>query len=115
MNSRPNGMLRFFVFVGIGAVYVSLLPRLAAQANYPFVESVNNAADYKTTIAQGSLFVVFGTGLGPATLTEISALPLPPQLAGTQVTVTSGNTKLTCPMIYTSAQQIAAILPSNTP
>ena len=72
-------------------------------------------ADYSTTIAQGSLFVVFGYNLGPANLVQVSAFPLPNVLAGTSVTVQSGSTTLNCPMIYTSNAQVAAILPSNTP
>jgi uncharacterized protein (TIGR03437 family) len=78
------------------------------------VSSANNSADYASTVAQGSLFVVFGYSMGPATLAQVSAFPLPDSLSGTSVTVTSGAT-LNCPMIYTSAGQLAAILPSNTP
>lgn len=81
----------------------------------PIVISANNSADYSTTVAQGSLFVVFGSSLGPATLANVTAFPLPNILAGTSVTVTSGSTTLNCPMIYTSTGQVAAILPSNTP
>ncbi len=81
----------------------------------PMVISANNSADYSTTLAQGSLFVIFGSSLGPATLAEISAFPLPNVLAGTSVTVTAGSITLDCPMVYTSAGQVAAILPSNTP
>src|SRR5580704_576141 len=91
-------------------------PGLSAQAQSPpFVDSANNSADYSTTIAQGSLFVVFGYYLGPASLVQVSAFPLPNVLAGTSVTVKSGSTTLNCPMIYTSNAQVAAILPSNTP
>jgi uncharacterized protein (TIGR03437 family) len=81
----------------------------------PYVQSANNSADYSTTIAQGSLFTVFGYDLGPAQLLEVSAFPLPNMLSGTSVTVTSGSTTLNCPMIYASIGQVAAILPSNTP
>jgi uncharacterized protein (TIGR03437 family) len=81
----------------------------------PEVYTANSSADYSTTIAQGSLFVVFGFSLGPASLVQVSAFPLPNVLAGTSVTVKSGSTTLNCPMIYTSNAQVAAILPSNTP
>ena len=89
-------------------------PGLRAQ----IIQSANNSADYSTTIAQGSLFVVFGGALGPVNLVQVSAFPLPNTLAGTSVTVTSlksGSTTLNCPMIYTSSGLVAAILPSNTP
>jgi uncharacterized protein (TIGR03437 family) len=88
---------------------------LRAQSSTPVVFSANNSADYSTTIAQGSLFVVFGYALGPATLVQVSAFPLPNVLSGTSVTVTSGATTFNCPMVYTSSGQVAAILPSNAP
>ncbi len=90
-------------------------PQGAVESPPPYVQSANNSADYSTTIAQGSLFTVFGYYLGPPELVEVSAFPLPNALSGTSVTVTSGSTTLNCPMIYTSTRQVAAILPSNTP
>ena len=82
---------------------------------------VVNSASYAATglpngaIAQGSLFVLFGTGLGPASLQQVSAYPLPASLGGTSLSVTVNGTSTTPFMIYTSAGQVAAILPSNTP
>jgi len=100
-----------FLFIAIFAA-----TGLTAQSGPPpEVYSANSSADYSTTIAQGSLFVVFGFDMGPANLVEISAFPLPNVLSGTSVTVTSGSTTLNCPMIYTSNAQVAAILPSSTP
>src|ERR1700722_17745412 len=65
----------------------------------PFLYSANNVADYDpTAIAQGSMFVIFGNSLGPATLVPATVLPLPNTLATTSVTVKSGNTTLSCPM-----------------
>jgi len=78
------------------------------------VYAPQNSASYATfTIAQGSIFVARGTNLGPVKLVEASPLTL--QLAGTSVTVNVGGATIQCPMVYTSAAQIAAILPSNTP
>ena len=80
-----------------------------------------NAASYALSelpnsgIAQGSMFVVFGSGLGPATLTQITAFPLPLALADTSMKVAVNNVVRDVPMIYTSAQQVVGILPSNTP
>jgi uncharacterized protein (TIGR03437 family) len=82
----------------------------------PFLYSANNVADYDpTAIAQGSMFVIFGNSLGPATLVPATVLPLPNTLATTSVTVKSGNTTLSCPMFYTSFGQVVAVMPSNTP
>jgi uncharacterized protein (TIGR03437 family) len=79
-----------------------------------------NAASYANPrlpsggIAQGSIFVLFGQRMGPATLAQ-AGFPLPNTLGGTSIRVTSGGTTVDCPIIYTSAGQVAAILPSNTP
>ena len=66
-------------------------------------------------LAPGSIFIVKGTGLGPA---QISIAPTAFQsttLSGTSVKVTVGGTTVDALMYYTSANQIAALLPSNTP
>jgi uncharacterized protein (TIGR03437 family) len=96
---------------------ISVMLEVTAPGTYidPQVSSANNSADYSTTIAEGSLFVVFGYSLGPADLAQASSFPLPYVLSETSVTVTSGSTTLNCPMLYTSNGQVAAILPSNTP
>ncbi len=105
-----------FPSLGLALVAMSMSQSLRAQpSSPPQVYSANNSADYSTTIAQGSLFTVFGYYMGPADLVEVTAFPLPNVLAGTSVTVVSGSTTLNCPMIYTSNGQVAAILPSNTP
>lgn len=105
-------MIRLLIFCTVagGAVY----------AQQPAVSSVLNAASYTlpglpgSAIAQGSIFVVFGTNLGPATLVQASVFPLPTDLAGTSVRVTVSGTAVTAIMLYTSATQVAAILPSST-
>lgn len=87
----------------------------------PSIGAPVNAASYALAafpnggIAQGSIFLVFGSGMGPATLAYSSGLPLPTLLSGTSVAVTVGGTTVSCYMFYTSALQLAAILPSNTP
>ena len=92
-----------------------------AQAQ-PAITNVTNAASYAATglpgagIAQGSIFVIFGRNMGPAALVQ-SGLPRPTAagLAGTRVRITVGATNYDAPMIYTSAGQVAAIMPSNVP
>jgi uncharacterized protein (TIGR03437 family) len=95
---------------------------LAAQ-NPTFTGIVNPASNIppglpNSGIAQGSIFVVYGANLGPATLAQASVLPLPTSagLNGTSITIGQGSeTPVTAPMVYTSAGQAAAVLPSNTP
>ena len=88
---------------------------------------VVNAASYNTSntsassgggIAQGSIFSIFGTGLGPpAPGAEASRFPLETSLGGVQVRLSTGS-GLNLPSaipLFVSASQINAILPSTTP
>ncbi len=61
------------------------------------------------------MFVVFGQRMGPATLQQATSLPLPTSLAGTSIKVGGGGVTADAVMIYTSAGQVAAILPSRIP
>jgi len=103
---------------------------VAVAAAQPVIGTggVLNAASYalaglpNSAIAQGSIFLVFGTGLGPPPPTgaavTFAPFPLPkavPAPSGTSIRVTVGNTAVDALMIYTSPTQIAAILPSQTP
>ncbi len=86
-------------------------------------DGVVNAASYISRgftnqgIARGSLFLIFGEHLGPDTLTQAGSFPLPggDGLAGTQVHINTGTYTGYALMVYTSAGQVAAILPSNVP
>src|ERR1700691_1671840 len=69
----------------------------------PFVYSVENSASYGPSIAQGSLFVVYGVNMGPAKLVQANTLPLPAQLGGTSINVAFGSTTIACPMVYSSS------------
>ena len=67
-------------------------------------------------IAQGSLFTIFGSGLGPARGVQVSSFPLTPDgFHGTSVAVTVDGITVNAPVLYTSASQINAMLPSSTP
>lgn len=89
----------------------------------PAIAGVYNAASWTPTalpnsgVAQGAIFTVTGTGLGPAALQQVQTYPLPTTqgLDGTTVQVTVGAVAVTCIMIYTVSTQVAAILPSATP
>ena len=68
-------------------------------------------------IARGSLFVIYGSALGPVDLVQATSFPLPSTegLAGTRVLISIGAYNAACPMVYTSLTQVAAILPSDAP
>jgi uncharacterized protein (TIGR03437 family) len=92
------------------------------QPNIP-PNGVVNAASYLSPgfvnygIARGSLFLIFGNYLGPDTLVQASTFPLHgiDGLAGTRVNVSATGYTGYALMVYTSAKQVAAILPSNVP
>ncbi len=71
-------------------------------------------------IAQGSIFILFGTNMGPSTLTFAPGFPLPTSLpASTGTSIRIIPAKSTTPVlpfiIYTRADQVAAIMPSTAP
>ncbi len=77
---------------------------------------VLNASAYSAGIARGSWFVIFGTEMGPATLAVYSgAMPYPTTLSGTSVTFTpaAGGAAVNARLWYTSAGQLAGLLPST--
>jgi len=102
---------------------------ISSAVGQPVIGGIVNAASYATApkdasnqsignniIAQGSIFVVFGSAMGPAALTFASGLPLPtsvPDANGTSIAVTSGGKTVNAYVVYTSAGQLAAILPST--
>ena len=77
------------ILIGVGTV--------AAQ---PVIDAdgVTNNASYLSSglpnsgIAQGSIFAIFGGGLGPTSLQQATRFPLPTDLGGTSVKVTVGTT-----------------------
>ena len=98
-----------------------------AEAAPPEIASlgVRNAASFGFArsgggIAPGSIFVVFGAGLGPETPLQ-GTIPYPSSLpddsTGTRVVIHSleSDTTVAAYLLYTSASQVMAILPSETP
>ena len=109
--------MRKMILLCLGAM---LLAPVAVWAQ-PAIRAENgvlNASSYTADIARGSWFVVFGTGMGPASLSVYSGgLPYPTQLSGTQVSFTpaSGGSAVAARLWYTLAGQVAGMLPSSTP
>jgi|SRR5579871_1269287 len=84
----------------------------------PTINAIANAASnitFNAPLAQGSIFIIKGTGLGPANISIASTPFQSTTLSGTSVAVTVGNTTVNAPMYYTSDGQVAALLPSTTP
>jgi uncharacterized protein (TIGR03437 family) len=102
---------------------VTLFPVIAAFAQ-PVITSqygIVNSATYRTPglpgsgIAQGSIFSIFGTGLGRRHLGAANAFPLPITVNGTSVNITMGTTQTSAIVLGANSGQINAILPSTTP
>jgi uncharacterized protein (TIGR03437 family) len=83
---------------------------------------VVNAASYTvqvpspSVLAQGSIFTIFGSGLGPAAPAEASSYPLATSLQGVSISISHGNgPPVPAYPLYVSASQINAIMPSDAP
>src|SRR5579872_1094374 len=106
---------------GLAYSWLILAPLVSTAAPVINTGGVLNAASYTANaapggaIAQGSIFAIFGAGLGPAAPAQVSKFPLGPQFAGVSIAVSQGTTQIAAIPIFVAASQINAILPSNTP
>jgi uncharacterized protein (TIGR03437 family) len=118
----PSGIL-YAIEGGFGGTKWNLVTMnlTAGGANVPTISSLTNAASNispglpNAGIAPGAIFVVYGTNLGPAKISYAPSAFQSTTLSGTSIEVTVGDTKSEALMLYTSANQIAALLPSDTP
>src|SRR5271166_4249893 len=103
MSTRSPYLLTVFIAIALHAQPV-------IQPN-----GIVNASGYQPQLAPGTVFVVFGSGLGPATIQTASALNYPPLLAGTAISFTpaAGGDPSAANLVYTLATQVAGILPSS--
>ena len=67
------------------------------------------------SIAQGCIFSIFGSNLGPANGVQVSSFPLGNTLAGVSITATQGTATVDVLPVYVQQGQINALMPSNTP
>lgn len=99
----------------------TLLAVAAVRAQFVPLDGVVNNASYLPAcapnggIAPGSLFAVFGSDIGPASLAQVSAFPLQPSLDGVSVRVAMNGVTYDAWPLYANATQIGAILPSAVP
>ena len=104
----------------VALILILILFASAGNAQPVATGAVNSASFARSdlpngSLAQGSIFSVFGSSMGPAALAQSTSFPLPTELAGTSVQVTVAGTTVDCIMLFTVAGQLAVILPSNTP
>ncbi|HEX5226440.1 MAG TPA: hypothetical protein VFW44_01965 [Bryobacteraceae bacterium] len=104
---------------GIWAALAISVPASCAPVIYP--HSILNAASYFApglpagAIAQGSLFTIFGSGIGPATGTQQISFPLQTSFGGVSIQVTQGTTTVNAIPVFVVQGQVNAIMPSNAP
>jgi uncharacterized protein (TIGR03437 family) len=113
--------------LGLSVGVLSLIAGTAAaqpvinSEGYGTVWGIVNAASFATQglpnapIAQGSIFAIFGTGLGPTVGVQASSFPLATSLAGVTIAVSQSGAMVAAIPLYVSATQINAILPSGAP
>jgi len=100
---------------------LAIVPAVAQVQPFIYGHGVFNAASYMPStlpggnIAQGSLFSLFGSGLGPAAGVSASAFPLQSTFNGVSISVTRGTTTVAALPVYVSAGQLNVIMPSNAP
>jgi len=109
----------------IAVEYTTFLPAIrAAASSGPVITQLQNNYSYilpglpNYGIAPGSIFVIIGTGLSssaPPVLQSSAPPGLLTTLNQTSVAVTVNGVTTTPALYYTSANQLAAVLPSNTP
>jgi len=104
--------------------YTVFKPAEPAATSGPAISEVLNNYSYilpglpNYGIAPGSLFVVFGSGLSssaPPVLQSSEPPGLPTTLNQTSISVSVNGVNTTPALYYTSATQLAAVLPSDTP
>jgi len=99
--------------------FLILLAVSAAAIAQPSITAVLDGGAYTSALAQGSVFVVKGTGLSAAGLVQATPPLYPTALNSVSMTLTAttGGTVVTPLMVYTynltGVNQLAAVLPSN--
>jgi uncharacterized protein (TIGR03437 family) len=134
LNPNPGSVGQYFVsftvptglITGGTFLTVSIGGTTSNYVNFqvfsgPVISNVKNAASNLSAglpnagIAQGAIFVLTGTSLGPSTISIASNAFQSNTLSGTSISATVAGTTVAPTLYYTSATQVAALLPSNTP
>jgi uncharacterized protein (TIGR03437 family) len=91
--------------------------KVAAVSTAPSIDvgGVVNASGYQTTLAPGTVITIFGKNIGPPSLSTVPAPNYPLSLNTTSMTLTpvNGGTAIPIKIVYASATQVAALIPSS--
>lgn len=109
MKSTVRLSISTIVFVATAAAQPQILPNAVVNA------ASNAPVGWpNSSIAQGSIFTIYGTDLGPSSSPAL-AYPLQTTLGGVSIQVSSGSTTLNAIPIFVGLKQINAILPGRVP
>ncbi len=92
------------------SITMLVIPPAAFAVPKPVVSAVTNAASYAQSVAPGQMVVVWGTGMGPATLAGL-ALEANGLVANSAAGVRVLFDGIPAPVVYASANQIAVVTP----
>ena len=118
-NLGPSGNLPIVLTVGGVSSQAGVTVPITGTA--PNLTSVVNAASGimaglpNSGIAQGAIFLIVGSNLGPAAIAVDANAFQHTSVGGTSVSVTVNGQTVNALMYYSSAGQVAALMPSNTP
>jgi len=122
MSLTPATAQSPIFFTGSGSITTGSSTGGGGSGNQPAVNKngiLNAASDAfvglpNSSIAQGSIFSIYGTKMGPSSSPSLS-FPLLTTLGGVSVNVTSGGTTVKAIPMFVGPNQINAVLPGNTP
>jgi len=86
------------------------IPPASLPVPKPVVQAVTNAASYGAAIAPGQIVDIWGSGLGPATLTKL-ALDANGMVSTSLANVRVLFDGIPAPLVYVSATQCSAVVP----
>ena len=109
----PRWWIALALLLTMAASNAAAQPRVSALG---IVNAASNALVGwpNSSVAQGSIFSIYGSGLGPSASPQLN-YPLQMTLGGVSVEIVSGNTAVNAIPIFVGPSQINAILPDNTP
>jgi uncharacterized protein (TIGR03437 family) len=92
------------------SITLLVIPPAKLPVPKPVVQAVTNAASYGASIAPGQMVDIWGTGLGPATLANLTLD------SNGMVNTTLANVRILfdgvpAPLVYVSAKQCSAVVP----
>jgi uncharacterized protein (TIGR03437 family) len=94
----------------IASAQPAIYPRGVVNAASSTPNGLSNGS-----IAQGSLFTIYGTKIGPTQPSQAASFPLSTSLGGVTITIGQGASAVKVIPYYVSATQVNAIMPSNAP